>query len=122
MISPLRKLEQNCFIHTFWIDNLRGVNPRGDLLSKRTNKVYRPGDQIHIAVTQSFEDTATDFFRFCNDNHYNPSEVIRSCMEQWLERQRRIKEMMDGDLEMDPRSSMEKERRFLQRMKEEGLS
>jgi hypothetical protein len=43
-------------------------------------------------------------------------------MEQWLERQRRIKEMMDGDLEMDPRSSMEREKRFLQRMKEEGLS
>jgi hypothetical protein len=91
-------------------------------LGRRSSKVYRSGDQIHIAVTQNFEDTATEFFMFCNQNHYNPSEVIRSCMEQWLERQKRIKEMMEGDLEMNPKRSMERERRFIKRMKEEGIS
>ena len=91
-------------------------------MGKRTTKVYRSGDQIHIAVTRNFEDTATEFFRFCKDNHYNPSEVIRSCMEQWLKRQQRIREMLDGDIEMDARMGMEREKRFLQRMKEEGLS
>ena len=91
-------------------------------MGRRTNKIYRPGDQIHIAVTQNFEETATEFFRFCNDNHYNPSEVIRSCMDQWLQRQKRIKEMMEGEIESNSKISLEKEKRFLQRMKEEGLS
>ncbi len=91
-------------------------------MARRLTKVYKSGDQIHIAVTQHFEETATDFFSFCKDNHYNPSEVIRSCMEQWLEKQKRIKEMVEGDIEMDTKRSMNSERRFLQRMKEEGLS
>lgn len=85
-------------------------------------KVYRPGDQIHIAVTQNFERTATEFFDFCNRNHYNPSEVIRSCMEQWLERQQRIRDMMDAPVERDARDLVDRERRILQRLREEGLS
>ena len=91
-------------------------------MGKRITKVYRSGDQIHIAVTRNFEDTATDFFRFCKNNHYNPSEVIRSCMEDWLKRHQRIKEMLEGDLEMSSKMGMEREKRFLQRMKEEGMS
>ena len=91
-------------------------------MGKRITKVYRSGDQIHIAVTRNFEETATDFFRFCKGNHYNPSEVIRSCMEDWLKRQQRIKEMLEGDLEMSSKMGMEREKRFLQRIKEEGLS
>ncbi|MGA1865859.1 MAG: hypothetical protein ACMUFK_00160 [Thermoplasmatota archaeon] len=91
-------------------------------MRRQAMKVYRSGDQIHIAVTRNFEDTATEFFRFCKDNHYNPSEVIRSCMEQWLNRQQRIKEMLETDIESDVRMGMERERRFIQRMKEEGLS
>jgi hypothetical protein len=43
-------------------------------------------------------------------------------MEQWLKRQQRIKEMLEGDLEMSSKMGMEREKRFLQRMKEEGLS
>ncbi|MFO8051100.1 MAG: hypothetical protein R6V01_05305 [Thermoplasmatota archaeon] len=91
-------------------------------MGKRSTKVYKSGDQIHIAVTQNFEDCATEFFRFCKDNHYNPSEVIRSCMEQWLDKQKRIKEIVEGDMGMDTKRSMEREKRFIQRMKEEGLS
>lgn len=91
-------------------------------MGRRTSKVYRSGDQIHIAVTQNFEQTATEFFNFCNSNHYNPSEVIRSCMEQWLQKQIRIKEMMEGSLERDSKEAEERERRILERLKEEGLS
>ncbi|MCU0798483.1 MAG: hypothetical protein MUC62_02280 [Candidatus Thermoplasmatota archaeon] len=89
---------------------------------KKDTKVYRPGDQIHIAVTQNFERTATEFFDFCNTNHYNPSEVIRSCMEQWLERQQKLRDMMDSPVERDARDLVERERRILQRLREEGLS
>jgi cyclophilin family peptidyl-prolyl cis-trans isomerase len=91
-------------------------------LGRRATKTYRSGDQIHIAVTQNFEETATEFFQFCKDNHYNPSEVIRSCMEQWLQKQQRIKEMMEGNLERDAKEAMEREKRILERLKEEGLS
>jgi len=91
-------------------------------LGRRATKVYKSGDQIHIAVTQNFEETATEFFKFCKDNHYNPSEVIRSCMEQWLDKQVRIKEIMEGNVERDAKEAMERERRILARLKEEGMS
>jgi predicted transcriptional regulator YheO len=97
-------------------------NPRGDSLKGKKPKVYSAGDQIHIAVTQNFEEVATEFFQFCNENHYNPSEVIRSSMEQWLKRQKRIKELMEESVEMDARSSMEKEKRIVRRLKEEGVT
>lgn len=87
---------------------------------KRTKK-YRSGDQIHIAVTQNFEDVATDFFQFCNENHYNPSEVIRSTMEQWLSRQKRLKELMEENIERDSKSSSEKEKRVMEKLREEGI-
>jgi len=91
-------------------------------LGRRATKVYKSGDQIHIAVTQNFEDTATEFFRFCKENHYNPSEVIRSSMDQWLQKQKRIKEMMEGSLERDAKEAQEREKRILDRLKEEGIS
>ncbi|HHD15577.1 MAG TPA: hypothetical protein ENK47_02595 [Euryarchaeota archaeon] len=91
-------------------------------MGRRATKVYKSGDQIHIAVTQNFEETATEFFKFCKDNHYNPSEVIRSCMEQWLDKQVRIKEIMEGNVERDAKEAMERERRILARLKEEGMS
>ncbi|MDG6225820.1 MAG: hypothetical protein QCI82_09950 [Candidatus Thermoplasmatota archaeon] len=90
-------------------------------MNGRIPKRYRSGDQIHIAVTQNFEDVATDFFQFCKDNHYNPSEVIRSCMENWLVKQKRLKEVMEGGVERDERSSVEKERRIIERLREEGF-
>lgn len=90
-------------------------------MGKRIKKVYRSGDQIHIAVTQQFERTATEFFEFCNDNHYNPSEVIRSSMEQWLKRQRIMREIVEGTVERNPREALEREKRIIQRLKEEGL-
>ena len=92
-----------------------------DSLRRKRTKKYRSGDQIHIAVTQNFEDVATDFFQFCNENHYNPSEVIRSTMEQWLSRQKRMKELMEENIERDSRSSSEKEKRVMERLREEGI-
>ena len=91
------------------------------MLNGRSPKRYRSGDQIHIAVTQNFEDVATDFFQFCKENHYNPSEVIRSCMETWLEKQKRLKEVMDEGVERDRFIMADKERRIIERLKEEGL-
>ncbi len=91
-------------------------------MGRKSSKTYRSGDQIHIAVTQNFERTATDFFDFCNENHYNPSEVIRSCMEQWLQRQIKLRELMEEGIERDPRDYIARERRILQRLKEEGVS
>ncbi len=91
-------------------------------MGRRVTKIYKPGDQIHIAVTQNFEDIATEFFQFCKENHYNPSEVIRSNMEQWLQKQKRIKEMMEGSLERDAQEAIEREKRILERLREEGLS
>ena len=91
-------------------------------MKRKKPKKYRSGDQIHIAVTQNFEDVATDFFRFCNENHYNPSEVIRSSMEQWLKRQKRLKELMEENIEKDTKSSSEKERRIIEKLQEEGIT
>ena len=92
-----------------------------DYLRRKRTKKYRSGDQIHIAVTQNFEDVATDFFQFCNENHYNPSEVIRSTMEQWLSRQKRLKELMEENIERDSKSSSEKEKRVMEKLREEGI-
>ncbi|UCE73619.1 MAG: hypothetical protein JSV56_11420 [Methanomassiliicoccales archaeon] len=53
-------------------------------------KRYRNGDQIHISVTKDFADTATEFFRFCRELGYNPSEVMRGAIADWLEKQKEI--------------------------------
>jgi hypothetical protein len=93
----------------------------GRPLNGKTPKHYKSGDQIHIAVTQNFEDVATEFFLFCKENHYNPSEVIRSSMETWLTRQKRLKEMMDEGFDNDARTIADKERRIIERLRDEGL-
>ena len=50
-------------------------------------KEYGPGDPIHIVVTQDFVDTANDFFSYCKDHGYNPSQIIRQAVSDWLEKQ-----------------------------------
>ena len=90
-------------------------------MNGKAPKHYKSGDQIHIAVTQNFEDVATEFFLFCKENHYNPSEVIRSCMESWLAKQKRLKVMMDEGYEKDARSIAEKEVRIIERLRDEGM-
>ncbi len=53
-------------------------------------KRYRNGDQIHISVTKDFTDTATQFFRFCREHRFNPSEVMRGAIADWLEKQKEM--------------------------------
>jgi ABC-type proline/glycine betaine transport system substrate-binding protein len=57
-------------------------------------KKCRPGDHIHILVTKDFADTATEFFRICKDENFNPSEVIRSAMAEWVNRQQELKKLL----------------------------
>ncbi|UCG69007.1 MAG: hypothetical protein JSV09_14670 [Thermoplasmata archaeon] len=54
------------------------------------HKRYRNGDQIHISVTKDFANTATEFFKFCREHRYNPSEVMRGAISDWLERQKEM--------------------------------
>ena len=58
-------------------------------------KAYRAGDQIHITITQGFAETATEFFNFCKKHQFNPSEVIRSGMKNWLEKQKKVQEQYE---------------------------
>jgi hypothetical protein len=51
------------------------------------HKSYRPGDPIHIVVTQEFADDANRFYTYCRDRGYNPSQVIRQAMVDWLDRE-----------------------------------
>jgi hypothetical protein len=55
--------------------------------SRNGHKSYRPGDPIHIVVTQEFADDANRFFTYCRDRGYNPSQIIRQAMVDWLERE-----------------------------------
>lgn len=48
---------------------------------------YRSGDPIHIVVTQEFVDDANRFFAYCRDKGYNPSQIIRQAMMDWLQRE-----------------------------------
>ncbi len=57
-------------------------------------KVCKPGDHIHILVTKDFVDTATEFFRICSEEHYNPSEIIRSTMAEWVNRQKELQRLL----------------------------
>ena len=54
------------------------------------HKRYKNGDQIHISVTKDFAETATDFFKFCREHRFNPSEVMRGAIADWLEKQKEI--------------------------------
>ena len=55
------------------------------------HKRYKNGDQIHISVTKDFAETATDFFKFCREHRFNPSEVMRGAIADWLEKQKEIR-------------------------------
>lgn len=61
----------------------RGRTPRGE------KKVYRPGDALHIIITQDFAPVANEFFEICREENFNASEVIRSCIKRWVEERRR---------------------------------
>ena len=61
----------------------RGRTPRGE------KKVYRPGDALHVIITQDFAPVANEFFEICRENNFNASEVIRSCIKRWVEERRR---------------------------------
>lgn len=50
-------------------------------------KVYKAGDPIHIVVTQEFADSANEFFSYCKEKGYNPSEIIRQAMVEWYRRE-----------------------------------
>lgn len=54
------------------------------------SKRYKSGDQIHISVTKDFAKTATDFFKFCREHRFNPSEVMRGAIVDWLNKQKEI--------------------------------
>ncbi|MCD6383083.1 MAG: hypothetical protein J7L88_01320 [Thermoplasmata archaeon] len=64
----------------------RGRTPRGE------KKVYRPGDTLHVLITQDFAEVANEFFEFCRRNNYNASDVIRSCIRKWLEERKKEEE------------------------------
>jgi len=55
--------------------------------SKDGYKVYRPGDPIHFVVTQDFVEVANDFFTYCKERGYNPSEIIRQAIGEWYGRE-----------------------------------
>ena len=55
--------------------------------SRNGYKNYRPGDPIHIVVTQDFVDDANKFFTYCRDKGFNPSQIIRQAMVDWLLRE-----------------------------------
>jgi hypothetical protein len=59
---------------------------RGPKMPRSRNgpKNYKPGDPIHIVVTQEFVEDANRFFTYCRDRGYNPSQVIRQAMVDWL--------------------------------------
>jgi Arc/MetJ-type ribon-helix-helix transcriptional regulator len=55
--------------------------------SRNGPKNYKPGDPIHIVVTQEFVEDANRFFTYCRDRGYNPSQVIRQAMVDWLDKE-----------------------------------
>ncbi|MFW3146277.1 MAG: hypothetical protein ACMUIE_05650 [Thermoplasmatota archaeon] len=50
-------------------------------------KNYGAGDPIHIVVTQDFVEDANRFFSYCREKGYNPSQIIRQAMADWLEKE-----------------------------------
>ena len=52
-----------------------------------TYKSYKAGDPIHIVVTQDFVDDANKFFSYCRLKGFNPSEIIRQAMVEWMNNQ-----------------------------------
>ncbi|MDG6225831.1 MAG: hypothetical protein QCI82_10010 [Candidatus Thermoplasmatota archaeon] len=56
--------------------------------SKDGYKIYKAGDPIHIVVTQEFAESANEFFSYCKEKGYNPSEIIRQAMVEWYRREK----------------------------------
>ncbi len=50
-------------------------------------KSYKAGDPIHIVVTQDFVDDANRFYTYCRFKGFNPSEIIRQAMVDWMTNQ-----------------------------------
>ncbi|UCF08339.1 MAG: hypothetical protein JSW28_01220 [Thermoplasmata archaeon] len=73
----------------------------------KKHKRYRKGDQIHISVTKDFADTATEFFRFCREHRYNPSEVMRGAVADWLAKQKEMRKVF-REAQMEKQDVMEK--------------
>ena len=61
----------------------------------REKKRYRKGDQIHIIVTPDFEETITEFMRYCRENSINASALIRSLISSWMEEKKRELKISD---------------------------
>lgn len=57
--------------------------------SKDGYKSYQAGDPIHIVVTQDFVGDANRFFTYCREKGYNPSQIIRQAMVDWVNREER---------------------------------
>jgi hypothetical protein len=55
--------------------------------SRNGYKSYRPGDPIHIVVTQDFVEEANRFFSYCREKGFNPSQIIRQAMVDWLDKE-----------------------------------
>lgn len=63
-------------------------------MGKQTKyKRYKTGDQIHISVTKDFADNATEFFKYCRKYRFNPSEVVRGAIADWLEAQKEMQKV-----------------------------
>ena len=66
----------------------------------KERKKYKPGDHIHVVVTQDFARTATEFYAFCRQYHFNPAGVIRGHIQGWLKRQEELHQEF-GHMERD---------------------
>ena len=64
-------------------------------------KSYKPGDQIHISITQDYVETATEFFSLCTKYHYSPSEVIRGNISEWVEETKKMVEQYEQIKKME---------------------
>lgn len=53
-------------------------------------KSYKAGDPIHIVVTQDFVEDANRFFSYCRVKGFNPSEIIRQAMVDWMVNQHKV--------------------------------
>ncbi|MEM2899449.1 MAG: hypothetical protein QXT63_01535 [Thermoplasmata archaeon] len=72
-------------------------------MAKRKDRIV-PGDQIHIVVTKDFAPIANDFFRFCAEQGYNPSQIIRSAITNWLREKMKEKRPIDKLVEQYERA------------------
>jgi len=71
-------------------------------VAKAKLRTYKGGEQINIAVTKDFAPIATEFFRYCLEKGYNPSEIIRMLIASWLKQKKELdeleKKVLSGEL------------------------